>query len=72
MVTGRAKADPAALLGSALIAPKVKHRAAITDPAKVGQLLRDIDAYEGAPITRLALQIAAHVIWSALRKLVQF
>lgn len=62
VVTARAKADPAALLGSALIAPKVKHRAAITDPVKVGQLLRDIDAYEGAPITRLALQIAAHVM----------
>lgn len=62
VVTARAKADPAALLGSALIAPKVKHRAAITDPIKVGQLLRDIDAYEGAPITRLALQIAAHVM----------
>lgn len=62
MVTARAKADPAALLGSALIAPKVRHRAAITDPAKVGQLLRDIDAYQGAPITRLALQIAAHVM----------
>jgi integrase len=29
---------------------------------KVGQLLRDIDGYEGAPITRLALQIAAHVM----------
>ena len=62
VVTARAKADPAALLGSALIAPKVKHRAAITDPVQVGQLLRDIDAYEGAPITRLALQIAAHVM----------
>lgn len=62
VITGRAKTDPAALLGGALIAPKVKHRAAITDSVKVGQLLRDIDAYEGAPITRLALQIAAHVM----------
>ena len=62
VATARAKADPAALLGGALIAPKVKHRAAITDPGIVGQLLRDIDLYEGAPITRLALQIVAHVM----------
>lgn len=60
--TGRAKADPAALLGGALIAPKVKHHAAILEPAKVGELLRSIDAYEGAPITRLAMQIAPHVM----------
>ncbi len=60
--TGRAESDPAALLAGQLITPKVKHRAAIVDPVKVGQLLRDIDSYDGAPITRLALQIAAHVM----------
>jgi integrase len=58
VVTGRAKADPAAMLGGALIAPKVKHHAAILDPAKLGELLRAIDEYKGAPITRLAMQIA--------------
>ncbi|WP_150293094.1 tyrosine-type recombinase/integrase [Sphingobium estronivorans] len=62
VVTGRAKADPAAMLGGALIAPKVKHHAAILDPAKLGELLRNIDEYEGAPITRLAMQIAPHVM----------
>jgi len=62
VVTGRAKADPAAMLGGALIAPKVKHHAAILDPAKLGGLLRAIDEYEGAPITRLAMQIAPHVM----------
>jgi integrase len=62
VVTGRAKADPAAMLGGALIAPKVKHHAAILDPVKLGELLRAIDAYEGAPITRLAMQIAPHVM----------
>lgn len=60
--TGRAKSDPAALLGGALIAPKVKHHAAIVEPRKLGELLRSIDAYEGAPITRLAMQIAPHVM----------
>ena len=63
VVTGRAEADPAAMLSGALITPKVKHHAAPTDPAKVGDVLRAIDAYAtGHPITRLALQIAPHVM----------
>lgn len=62
VVTGRAKADPAAMLRGALIAPKVKHHAAILDPVKLGNLLRSIEEYEGAPITRLAMQIAPHVM----------
>lgn len=63
VVTGRAETDPAAMLSGALITPKVKHHAAPVDPAKVGDLLRAIDAYStGAPITRLALQIAPHVM----------
>ena len=62
VVTGRTKADPAATLSGALIAPKVKHHAAILDPVKLGELLRAIDEYEGAPITRLAMQIAPHVM----------
>jgi integrase len=62
VVTGRAKADPAAMLGGALITPKVEHHAAILDPAKLGELLRAIGEYEGAPITCLAMQIAPHVM----------
>lgn len=49
------------MLQGALIAPKVKHYAAITDPVKFGALLRAIDIYEGSPITRYALQFAPHV-----------
>ncbi|MBB6192168.1 integrase [Sphingobium wenxiniae] len=60
--TGRADSDPAAMLSGQLIAPKVKHHAAILEPKKLGELLRSIDAFEGAPITRLALQIAPHVM----------
>lgn len=60
--TGRAESDPAAMLAGQLIAPKVKHHAAIVDPRKLGELLRSIDAFEGAPITRLALQVAPHVM----------
>lgn len=63
VVTGRAETDPAAMLSGALITPKVKHHAAPIEPAKVGDVLRAIDAYStGAPITRLALQIAPHVM----------
>jgi integrase len=62
VATARTDTDPAALLKGALVAPKVKHHAALIDPADVGQLLRAIDAYQGAPITRLALQIAPHVM----------
>lgn len=61
VATSRCKTDPAALLQGALIAPKVKHYAAITDPIKFGALLRAIDIYEGSPITRYALQFAPHV-----------
>jgi len=60
--TGRAESDPAALLAGQLIAPKVKHHAAILDPGKLGELLRSVERFEGAPITRLALQVAPHVM----------
>ncbi len=61
VATGRAKADPAALLKGALISPKARHYAAILDPAKLGELLRAIDDFSGSPITRFALQLAPHV-----------
>ena len=32
--------------------------AAITDPQRVGELLRAIEGYKGTPITRAALQLA--------------
>lgn len=61
VATTRCKADPAALLVGALIAPKVKNHAAITNPEKVGQLLRAIEGYEGQPSTHYALRLAPHV-----------
>jgi integrase len=61
VATGRATADPAALLNGALISPKAKHYAAILEPRKLGELLRAIDDFTGSPITRFALQIAPHV-----------
>lgn len=61
IATGRAKANPADHLKGALTAPKAKHFAAILEPARLGDLLRAIDAYTGSLVTRRALQIAPHV-----------
>lgn len=44
-------------LRGALIAPKVKHHAAITDPQEIGALLRAIEDYRGAPQVEAALRI---------------
>jgi integrase len=57
--TGRAESDPAAALVGALVAPRVKHHAAITKPAKVGELLRAIDGLEGGLVVKCALQLMA-------------
>jgi len=61
VATARLASDPTRDLRGALTAPKVTHYGAITDPKKVGELLRAIDDYEGSAITRLALKIAPHV-----------
>ena len=59
--TLRAEHDPCAPLKGALVSPKPKHYAAITDPAELGGLLRAIDGYEGNHTTVFALKIAPHV-----------
>ncbi|EQD44686.1 phage integrase family protein, partial [mine drainage metagenome] len=58
VATGRATADPTpSLRGAIPTVPKV-HFASIKEPGKIGQLLRDLDAYAGHPVTRAALQLA--------------
>jgi integrase len=61
VATGRCKSDPAQLLQGALITPQARHYAAILEPMKLGQLLRAIEAFSGAPVTMAALRIAPHV-----------
>ena len=61
VATARAKADPAATLRGALVAPKVTHHSAILEAKGVGALLRAIDGYDGQPMTQLALKLAPHV-----------
>jgi len=47
VITGRAKRNPVTDLSGAIRPRKVTHRAAITEPKKVAQLLCNIDEYEG-------------------------
>lgn len=58
IATGRAERDPAADLKGALSPVKGRHLAAVTDPAKVGALLRAIDGYSGFLVTQCALRVA--------------
>lgn len=53
--------DPTRDLRGALTSHKSKHHAAILEPKKAGELLRAIDGYDGHPVTRFALQLAALV-----------
>lgn len=59
IATGRCERDPAADLREALTPIQSRHHAAITEPRRVGELLRAIDAYHGHPITRAALALGA-------------
>jgi integrase len=56
--TGRALRDPTQDLRGALITPKTRHHAAITDPARIGELMRAIDGYQGHVATQFALKLA--------------
>lgn len=58
IATGRAERDPSADLKGALPPTKAKNMATITDPRRVGELIRAIGSYRGNMITRCALQFA--------------
>ncbi|CAN5373793.1 integrase arm-type DNA-binding domain-containing protein [soil metagenome] len=62
VATGRAETDPTSVLRGALITPKPKHHSALIEPDAVGELLRAIDAYSGNVMTRVAMQVAPHVM----------
>ena len=59
VATGRAESDPTGALKGALTTPRVRHRAAIIEPKAFGGLLRAIATYDGAPETRIALELLA-------------
>ena len=56
VATARAERDPSADLKGALPQPQEKHMAAITEPAKVAELLRAIDGYQGGFVVQCALR----------------
>jgi len=55
VATQRADFDPTTILRGALTPPPERHYAAITNPARVGELIRAIRGYRGSQVTRLAL-----------------
>jgi integrase len=61
VATGRIESDPTRDLRGALKPVQERHFAAITDPPKLGELLRGIENYRGSPIVRCALRLAPHV-----------
>lgn len=61
VATTRLRSDPTRDLKGALRSPEVTHRAAILDPAKLGELLRAIAGYGGHYTTKFALELAPHV-----------
>jgi hypothetical protein len=61
IATGRCMRDPASDLRGALTSATSTPRAAIIDPAGVGEMLRVIDGYQRLPVLRMALQLLALV-----------
>jgi integrase len=58
IATGRADRDPSTDLRGALAPVITTNRAAITQPARIGELLRALEGYTGQPTTQVALQLA--------------
>lgn len=59
VASGVADADPTYALRDALIRPTRVHRASITDPKALGQLMREIAQFDGQATTRIGLQLLA-------------
>ena len=59
IASGIMENDPTYALRDALIRPKAKPRAAIIEPARLGELLRAIDGCNAHFLTRIALQLMA-------------
>jgi integrase len=61
IATGRVRRDISADLKGALVPKRSKKLAAITDPGKVGALLRAIEGFDGQPTTIAALRLSAYL-----------
>lgn len=58
IATGRATYNPAPDLAGALEQPQKRHFASVTEPAKIGDLLRALYGYQGTPVVMAALKLA--------------
>lgn len=58
VLEGKAEVDPTGALRGLFTTPTPTHRAAITEPSRIGELLRAIDGFTGQPTTKAALQLA--------------
>jgi len=58
VATGRAQRDPSGDLRGAILPAVERHHPTITEPKRVGELLRAIAGYSGSHVTRYALQLA--------------
>ena len=61
-LTGRAASDPCVHLRGALPPVRTRHFSAVTEPRRVGELMRAIHHYSGDPVTVAALQLLPLVI----------
>lgn len=62
VATGRAEADPTASLRGALAPVPTRHMAApADDPARVGEILRAIEAFRGSAVVAAALRLAPYL-----------
>ena len=59
IATGKCTRNPAPDLLDALLPVNEKHLAAVVTPAAAGELMRNVSAYEGHPVTRAALAVSA-------------
>lgn len=59
IATGQCQRNPAADLRDALRPVPARHHAAIVEPKRGGELLRDMTAYQGHTVTRAALHLSA-------------
>lgn len=58
ILEGKTDNDPTAPLRRQFTTPTPTHRAALTDPVKIGGLLRDIESFTGRAVTLAALKLA--------------
>ena len=58
VLEGRTHSDVTASLRGLFTTPKPTHRATLTDPKQIGELLRAIEGFSGQPVTLAALKLA--------------